>query len=695
MAIIIDSGTKSIRTDLKTTAAVTATRAKAVANIYDPYGKATATSWEKLLGSITQPPSSGGTGGGGGGGGGYDFTDPNAGSRIRDDLIFWFGEPWVQANTSVVAYHLDRKSTPDDVRRYAVDNGANGFGMQQIKSVLSQSLSQMLGGTATSALPDSFYRTLIRTGAYENQTTLQTSIMYLKDIDWTKAFSPDTGAPLLAPFFDMWEDMTAGANFGPTAMTKLRGIVARFGYGSEAVAEWTRWMPTTYSAKSGNYGAEVRQTLQNTLQPLLGRALTEKELSPDGPLWDKNQAALLEWAKGTPEYQTRFAGKPAGMSEQAFLAEQLAWDTVYRRAFGSDTSQASGLYGGTVQLSDAGRAMMEKSGFSTFTEWEASAGGGPGWFEKNALDSGWITKGTASAIGVPSELMAWAFENGVGPDEWFQSIQWHEEAIVAEGVYDPILMRTMGIDLSSEDWYKFTSKAIGWGETQLKILEAQNRSEFREFFRNYTGHDPSVTDYDYLVSSFVSPTEYARRMAAKESAAEMLDSVNELMTRVYGTGVTLPELENLAMGGQGSGSLRAQLDQAARLDQYRATHKLTYGTDPTPTDYAAYAGYAGPEQLKWEINLAEDMGEFAPDIRETWKKVYNEDITDEQLRTLLGNMAGSGDLKYKLKQAKQVVGEEEQKHEAGFSTPTVSPIYGAAEQGGPKINMGGIKDMGA
>jgi hypothetical protein len=173
----------------------------------------------------------------------------------------------------------------------------------------------------------------------------------------------------------------------------------------------------------------------------------------------------------------------------------------------------------------------------------------------------------------------------------------------------------------------------------------------------------------------------------------MLPEVNEMLNRVFGSGTTIGELENMAMGGQGSGALKAQINQAMRLDQYRWTHKQKYGTEPTPTDYANYAGYAGPAELQWELNLAEDIGEFGPEVQEVWTKVYNESISDADLRIMLGDMKGSGELKYKYKKAQEQLKEEEAAHDAGFTTPGAFHLYGAAPQGGFKEVMSGIGDL--
>jgi hypothetical protein len=163
---------------------------------------------------------------------------------------------------------------------------------------------------------------------------------------------------------------------------------------------------------------------------------------------------------------------------------------------------------------------------------------------------------------------------------------------------------------------------------------------------------------------------------------------------VLGTSVTLADLENLAMGGEGSGALRAQLDQASRLDEYRWEFKRKYGTEPTPTDYAKFAGYAGPAELNWELTLAENMAEVGPDIFETWNKVYtNNPLTEAQLKVMLGDMKGSGELKYQLKEAQEVVKKEEMAHDAGFTTPGVNIMFSGAPSGGFKLSMPGIEDL--
>lgn len=633
--------------------------------------------------AVGSAPSSTGDGDGGGGGGG-GVRNING---YVDAFEFWYGVGNVPM--AVVQQAVNGMWTDPQIKQYALTHGANGYNANAAREAVLAVARQARGSSWASTLSDSMIDSLAA-GTYLDHDAYLAN--YFVDMPGFDVMS----SPLTQAAIEYWVEQT-GIPLTWTAKQKLNRLVRDYGGMSQAaMTEWTTWVPTTHSAKNGNYGANHRVAIKAKLESLLGRLLTPEELSPDGPLWEMSDAALYEWAQKTPEYQAKFANKPPGVSESDYLANVDAWNVVWRQAYGIDVAAASGMPGtfAEPQLTPDGQAAMKRFGFSSFAEWEAYAGGRPGWFRDNMIASGYLLPDSATGVaGAPNELITWGYENGVNPAEWMQHVQWEQQAIVAEGTYDPLLLRTLGINLSQDDWYKYTSKAIGWGEIQLQIMEAQNRDSYREVFRNYTGRDPGQSDYDYLSSSFVSPSEYAHRMAAKESAAEMLPQANEILTRVFGRGTSLAELENLAMNGQGSGVLRAQLEQATRLEQYRWVHKQKYGTEPTPSDYARYAGYAGPAELQWELNLAENIDEFGPDAQDAWKKVYNEELTSEQLRILFGDMKGSGDLKYKLKEAQKQVTEAEQAHDAGFQTPGAQHLFGAAPQGGFREVMGGIADI--
>jgi hypothetical protein len=274
-------------------------------------------------------------------------------------------------------------------------------------------------------------------------------------------------------------------------------------------------------------------------------------------------------------------------------------------------------------------------------------------------------------------------------------IGWQEDAIALQGQYGGSMVEAFGSDLSSKDYYAVASGAIGSGAARVKMMEAQNRVAFREVWRNYNGTDPSPADYDYVTKNYVAPTEYAHRMAAKESAKEQITSVNDLLSRTMGKTVTLGELENLAMGGKDSGTLKAMIDQATRLDTYRWTWKQYHNQqEPTPDDYAQFAGYASVAELQWEIVTNEKIKEYDEAIQDVWQKAYGETMSAEDMHTMLGETEGYGDLQGKWTKAKEMVADEENAQRGAHYAEKTRVAYTQAEQGGFKEGMAGLADLG-
>jgi hypothetical protein len=245
------------------------------------------------------------------------------------------------------------------------------------------------------------------------------------------------------------------------------------------------------------------------------------------------------------------------------------------------------------------------------------------------------------------------------------------------------------------DFYKVASGAKGSGAMRAKMQQAQNMYAFKEVYRDYFGTDPSPGDYQAISSQFVSPSEFAHRMAAKESAKAKIEQVNELLGRTLDHQVTLADLENLAMGGQGSGEVQAMIDQATRLDQFTDTLYQYKGHEPTADDYAGIAGYPSAAAFKWEITVNETMAEMGDEIKQIWLKANPESpLSDEQLRIMLGKSEGWGDIQKQFNLAEKEVSEAETARKNAMNVDKISPIYNVAEQGGFKQGLPGLSDIG-
>lgn len=282
--------------------------------------------------------------------------------------------------------------------------------------------------------------------------------------------------------------------------------------------------------------------------------------------------------------------------------------------------------------------------------------------------------------------------NEISADTLAQQFAWTEEAAYMQGIYGDILAET---GMGGIDFYTVASGAKGSGAMRAKIMQAQNMYAFKEVYRDYYGKDPSPADYQTISSTFVSPSEFAHRMAAKESAKAKIDQVNELLGRTLDHQVTLADLENLAMGGQGSGELQSMIDQATRLDQFTDTLYQYKGHEPTADDYAEIAGYPSAAAFKWEITVNETMAEMGDEIKQTWLKANPENpLTDDQLRIMLGRSEGWGELQKQYNLAAEDEAEGETARKNAMNVDKIAPIYNVAEQGGFKTGLPGLSDIG-
>ena len=649
------------------------------------------------------PSGGGGSGwsswGGGGGGGGND-------QYYRDflDNLFGYGLPG-SAPQALVDRAVQNGWTEDQMVYYAIkEYGADGPYVDGLRRLIERTAAQVFGPGWSEVIPDSLITGLM----LDNKGDTGWLDDYFRSLPGYDALND----PAAIAMIDYWMAAT-GIPLTWTARNELRRILDEMGPGPMATAVWEEFVNNSDSAWNGNQGAAIREGIWDDTVNILRREPTDEEIEA---MRYMNPAARLEYLRGTPEYQELYELKPVWMSEEQWWNEIAVWDQAYRQAYGINTYEASLLEPTRIERTDL------KDEWAALTQ-EDLATGGWGW-DKGGYFNMYMGKKTYYEPDTVAEMLGWQYDPSTGvffqlevpegipqlpgapdgwsegmiagdwdPEEWLQHIEWTEMAIVNEGVYDPVLMETMGIDLSADDWYIYTSHAIGWGAIQLTIIEAQNRAQFREVFRNYTGRDPDPADYDYLMENYVSPSEYARRMAAKEDAAAKFPEVNELLQRVYGSGTSLSELENMAMGGEGSGVLEAKINQALKLDQYRWIHKQYYGEEPTPADYARYAGYASPAELQWEITVTEKIAEFGPDIREAWQAYYGENITDEMLKTLFGEMEGSGDIAYQVKEAEEYQQKQERAREISYSAAWALQPTGAAESGGFRSAMPGLPDI--
>jgi hypothetical protein len=614
-----------------------------------------------ILNPPTLTPVTKKTGGSGGSGGSGGAAAPNR--SLANTYFDWFG---YEPSAAWLAQAKLDGTTADDVRRLAVAQGGNGWQMQQARQLIHQSIWSVYGDP--NALPDSLVNSIISDGFWNDQNYLQgTYLPGLKDsgIDVTKS-------PELTTYIDWWTEQT-GKPLTWTAQQFLDNLVKMGDITTDTLSnQWKAWIPTTQSALTGNYGADARARISNLYVNILGRQATTAELDPAN--FAKHDAAIIEEMKKSPEYQAIYAGKPDWMTEQDFitLARSLNEANIFYYGPTEGQEQLAGV-------PDLGTGPPQ--------------GGGP---TSNA--PGGATGNPLAVFGIggvtPAEVVALA-NSGLNVTDVINLRKIHEEAVFQGGTLDPVLQETLGRTLTHDEWETYVAGGKDSGALRLEIAEAQNKIAYREVFRDYFGTDPSPADYAAITEQFVSPQEFVHRKAATESAKAQFPAIDELLNRIYGRGTTQQELENLAMGGQGSGELKARIDQATKLDEYRWTFKkMNNGLEPGPDDYAKFAGYAGPAELEFELALNEKVAEMTPDINELWQQQYNTTLSDEDMRILLGGTKGSGAIAAQYNKAKEKQTKEEAARASGYTGERAWVPWGATQAGGIGVSNVGLPDLG-
>jgi len=284
------------------------------------------------------------------------------------------------------------------------------------------------------------------------------------------------------------------------------------------------------------------------------------------------------------------------------------------------------------------------------------------------------------------DMVSDMFWNNYTPEMIMQEIRWGEEAEFLERTQGEIVTEAFG-GMGDIDWYVVASGAIGSGAMRAQIMEANNRVAYREAYRQVFGSDPGPADYDRITNQFVSPGELIREHQAIESADEMYAEVNDLLQRVMGQTVSKAELKDMVLGRPNSGELRALINQATKLDQYRWVHKQYYGVEPAPDDYAHYAGYSGVSELQWEIVTGERIAELGPQIQEAWRRAYQTELSADDLKTMLGEMEGYGELRRKYTEAEEEVQKQETAVRAAHEEQKVEIAYTKSAMGGFETSL--------
>lgn len=598
---------------------------------YDP-----ATGKWATVGKTATATSGGGSRSGGGSGGSASASNA-AINRAADIYRLWLGDAWVASHRSVIQKAASEGWTDRMIIKDAVLRGAN----TPYAKAMVDYIRSVCG-----PLPLATVQNILASGVWlESDFATRIAPQYSTDI---------LSNPQSLPFVQLWNRYTAAANFGPTAQSKLKEIVTRFGFTSDALNQWEQWLTTTDSANNGNYGADKREIIRSYIERWFGRPATDKELSRTGPYWNMvgglmgqyETSKLKEALRSTDEYKQVFYAKLPNQSEEDFLSWKDAINSVGDWYFNDRPGAAGEPYA---------------NNFKGFSNEELAILNRDGW--------------------TADELM-----------RYYKAV---EEAAYNREIYEPILKEAFGDDVEI-DWFALANGGRGSAQARAKLVEAQNRVQFREAFRQVFGRDPDPEDYDRITQEFISPSELIREYQAIESVDEMFPETNELLQRVFGETVTKEQLKDMVLGRPGSGELKALINEATKLDQFTWIHKQYYGTEPTPEDYARYAGYTGPAELQWEIVTNEKVKEMLPEIQKAWAKVYPNEplITEEDLFKYYGEQEGYGDIGAKLREMQQKYQEIEQAEQYQYSgAEQAELIYGRAEQGGFKTAYGGLAEL--
>lgn len=676
-----------------------------------------------------QTPSGGGGGGGGGG--------ATIGKSYDETFYDWMGRYPTSAERRKMA---NEGWTEDTIRRFAVKNGGNGAFMVKAINTVRQVAASWYDGDP-SGIPSSLVNTLISDGIYaDTQYLEQTYFPLLRGLRLTD--------PNAQTYIDAWVEMT-GKSLSTDAFNKLSEFVQSYGYGTEAEAAWLAWVKTTDAAITGNWGAEHREAIRANIASLFGRDPTEEELDVSGDFWNLNEAARMEYLRGTDEYYLLYANKPAWMDEADFIDAARAYDAVMRWYYSEnayvneggsiviptgpyDTRTISGGTQGTRELQPrtqeptipptaedttgytpsvmAGQEIPpaeEQHGYrptpfspnqETPTGYQPSPLSGAGGGEGTSFDAGTYTP-PLSAFGVTylsPQMVADLIAGGITPEQLQQQFQWQQDAIQYALTYDEMLTEAFGKTFTEDEWTAFAAGGEGSGALKAMLTQAQNRVAYREEFNRLFGYDPDPEDYERIMQEYISPAMMVKYVEAGNSAEEMYDEVNDLLMRVYGDGVTLDELKAMALGQEGTGELKALINQATKLDAFTEIHRQYYDAAPTPEDYAKYAGYTSAAELQWEIVTQEAVKENRDIVQEAWAYAYPDEtlISDDDLYTMYGEQEGYGELRAKVTKAKEEYDKYEEGQDWAYSYAEHADIgYRASDQGGFRTSTTRLADL--
>jgi hypothetical protein len=593
--------------------------------------------------------------GGSPGRGGYSGANLTEATQSQAELFYaWFGR-WPSADERTTM--LNQGWTEDTIRRVAVQQSGTGSLMRMAQDALRQIAAPYYDGDP-SAISAALVNSLIADGTYADET-------YLSRTYFPALRGAGLSNPLAQPYVDAWVELT-GRAVSADAMTQLDQFVRTYGFTDVAEQAWLGWVKKTDSAITGNFGAEQRATINKTFVDFLGRDATQDELGAGGTFWDMNDAARMEALRATPEYGSIYIGKPDYMDEGEWIDAARAYNTVFHWYYGDE-------------------AVQNPDGSISF----GGMTGAPGTPIVNGLRNFGIDY-------LNADMLKALVDKGYTPERLQQDFVWEQQATQYAGTYDDILTEAFGSTFTEDEWRTFSQGGVGSGVLKARLSEAQNRVEYRETYRLVFGVDPDPTDYERIMGQYVAPGELLKQHQAKQSAIEMFDEVNDLLTRVYGEGISVDELTNMALGKEGAGELKALINKATKLDEFTEYHKQYYGANPTPDQYAQYQGYTSAKELQWDIVAQETVKENKADIQEAWGVAFPDQpmISEEDLYKMYAGREGYGELKYKVGEAQEKFQEQKAAEDWKWRGAEHADIgYTSAPGGGFRTSVPGLAEL--
>ncbi len=522
--------------------------------------------------------------------------------------------------------------TEDTLRRFAAKNGGRGPLMLEAQDAVRKAAAPFYGGDP-SGISTALVNSLVADGY---------SVEYLTNTYFPSLRGTDATNPLAADFVDLWVNMT-GRPLTETAATKLAEMVRSYGYIDIALTAWETWVKTTESAISGNWGAEHRAAIQNTVSSILGRNATPLELSANSSWWNLNDAALYEQLKTTAEYQAIYAGKPAWMSENDYLAEAMSFNAVFRWYYGDSVTVNPD---GSLTIPTGEYYQPPSAGTPTTTTVTPAPAAKPEW--KSLTTEQFLSD--LAALGITSE--------GTGPLSGRTFADADRTGITYEELINYLPQGTYYKDAQGYHYVQYEgalNPKTGAPATVTKPLEVAPQPEatttapggLNNFGLSYVNPD-IISD---LINGGYTAEMLQQEFVWQEEAAYLEGVYADILTEAYG-GTGGINWYTLASGARGSGAMRAQLVEAQNRVAYRETYRQIFGSDPEPGDYDRISSeFVSPSEMLREYQAVESADEMYEEVNELLVRVYGDGVTRDELKDMALGRENSGELKALVNEA--------------------------------------------